>query len=146
MGIKINHYKKWHFKKVIEFLNKLNQRVPCQMYCASDAFIAMLKDSKFDKKMKSKIALWWDNKNIVAIASPDYRLGEAYIAVLDDYKDLFVEVLDYAYENLKDEKDLRLFINENDDFEISKMLEKGFIKIGNADRVFNDIKFLDYEK
>lgn len=83
---------------------------------------------EFDKTLQNAIGLWWDEGKIVAAAVYDMYFGEAKCAVLPGYEALYSAVLDYAYENLRDDSGLGIAICDDCAAEIRMAEAAGFEK------------------
>ena len=67
-----------------------------------------------DREKLHTIGLWLDGETIVGAAIYDLFHGEAFCGALDEYQHLLPEILEYAYDNLKDENGLGIAVRDND--------------------------------
>lgn len=78
----------------------------------------------YQEELSNLIGLWFDENHLVGVAIFDMYLGEASCITLPNYEYLFVEILEYAYTNIKDENGLGVAINDKNlkEAEIAKKL------------------------
>ena len=71
--------------------------------------------SFFDHTTQGNIGIWEENKEIVAMATYEDKLGSAYLITRNGFACLREEMLAYAIDNLcKDDGSIRLLINNSD--------------------------------
>jgi predicted N-acetyltransferase YhbS len=98
-----------------------------------------------DQSSLGKIGVWEDDGMIVAVATYESRLGEAFFQFHPAYKHLRQEALDYAEKSLhgtsKDgRKFLRVFVNDIDDEFVALVKARGYEKDGEESRVMCQFK------
>ena len=67
-----------------------------------------------DREKLHTIGLWLDGDCVVGTAIYDLFHGEAFCGVLDAYSELLPEILEYAWNNLKDENGLGIAVRDDD--------------------------------
>lgn len=88
--------------------------------------------SEFDFSLANNIGLWFDKDKVVGLATYDLYYGEAFCGVLENYKELFPEVLQYAVKTFKDDDGLGIAICGEDK---NILLQNGFIPNQNKETV-----------
>ena len=86
----------------------------------------MYEHPEFDRSLMGAIGLWCEGEAIVGAAIYDMYFGEAFCAALPEYEDLYPEILDYAWRELKDENGLGIAICENSAKEVEAAKAAGF--------------------
>jgi len=95
----------------------------------------------------SKIGLWEDDGNLVALAIYDCELGDGWFLVYDEYSFLKKEMLIYAKDALGKDGRFRALINDNDAYFQNIAAKLGFIATEKkeCDAVYHiDIDGIDY--
>lgn len=86
----------------------------------------MYEHPEFDKSSMNTIGLWWDNNKIVGAAIYDMYYGEAFCGALSGFEIIYPEILNYAYNHLKDESGIGIAINDDNSEEITLAQQQGF--------------------
>lgn len=124
----MKHFEMKDYDALVSFLIRLNQENRYHMNWNWARLEWMIGHPQTDLSLINSIGLWFDNKEIVACAIYDMYFGEASILALKDYEYLYPEILDYAYNNLKDDQGLGIAIYDKDEKLINYALQKGFKK------------------
>ena len=119
-------YNDEYYQKVCNFLIELNKSDNSHINWNWARFEWMREHPWFKSELIDSIGLWFDNDRIVGVAIYDMYFGEAFVGVLKEYDYLYEEVLDYAFNNLKDESGLGIAINDNNLKEIEIAKKHGF--------------------
>ena len=88
-----------------------------------------------DAASLAKIGIWEDDGRIVALATYETNVGEAYICVDDGYEYLKSEILSYAKLNLSKNDAFRALIPDDDKVLQAAVLEQGFRPTQSKERV-----------
>lgn len=110
----MKHFSIEDYDKVIQFLIELNEEDRCHSNWNWARFEWMIGHSYTNLDIIDSIGLWYEGDKIVGVAIYDMYLGEASILTLKDYEYLYPEILEYAYNNLKDENGLGIAIYDKD--------------------------------
>lgn len=121
-------YRNEDYKAVCDFLIELNKNNKLHINWSWARFEWMYAHPEFDKGSVGSIGLWWDNDRVVGAAIYDMYFGEGFCGTLDEYEYLYTDVLDYAYNNLKDEGGFGVAICDEDKAKIKLAEENGFVK------------------
>ena len=95
----------------------------------------MIEHPEFDKSLKGSIGLWRDGGRIVGAAIYDMYFGEAFCGVLPEYEDLYPEILDYAWRELKDENGLGIAACDGNEKVIAALKAAGFVPADQTETV-----------
>jgi len=91
-----------------------------------------------DKESLSKIRIWENESEIVAVAHYESRLGEAFFQIHPDYAHLKPEMLTYAEDQLVGIQDglprLHVYVNDNDYMFEQEVVRRGYEKIDHYRR------------
>lgn len=120
------NYTDQYYEAVCDFLIELNRNSKNHINWNWGRFEWMAEHPEFDKSAKNDIGLWRDGEKIVGAAIYDMFFGEAFCGVLPAYSDLYPDVLDYAYRELKDENGLGIAICDDSLSEIAAAKAQGF--------------------
>lgn len=123
------------YERVFNFLVKLNSHNNNHINWNWARFEWMYEHPMFDKSLLSRIGLWIDNKEVVGCAIYDMFLGEASVLVLPEYHYLYKEILDYAYENIKDEEGLKVAVLDEEEEEIKIVEASNYHKIEQTETI-----------
>jgi GNAT superfamily N-acetyltransferase len=93
----------------------------------------------FDETSTNRIALWQDAGRIVALATYELRLGEAFFSTSPDHAHLKPEMLAYAEDHLSASGDdgrrrLRAYVNDFDAPFEAAVLDRGYVKDPDSHR------------
>ena len=116
------------YEKVVDFLIKLNERSDDHINWNWARFEWMYEHPMFDKTLLSRIGLWLENGEVIGCAIYDMYLGEASVLVLPEYHHLYKEILDYAYENIRDDDGLKVAVSDDNEAEIRLVQESHYQK------------------
>ena len=125
------------YERVYDFLIKLNKNSDKHINWNWARFEWMYEHPMFDKKLLSRIGLWINNNKVIGCAIYDMFLGEASILVLPEYYHLYKEMLDFAYENIKDEDGLKVAVEDDNELEIKLIQESGYQKIEQDETIMS---------
>ncbi len=125
-AIQWKHYQEQDYDAVCDFLIQLNQTEKLHIHWNWARFEWMYEHPECDKTLLPSIALWKDKDSIIGAAIYDMYFGEAFCAVLPGYGSLYPEVLEYAYQNLKDVNGLGIAIRDDSALEIEAAKAVGF--------------------
>ncbi len=121
------------YEKVFDFLIKLNEKSTDHINWNWARFEWMYEHPMFDKTLMSRIGLWIDNDEVVACAIYDMFLGEGSVLVLPEHYSLYKEVLDFAYENIKDDDGFKVAVADDNELEIKLVTDDGYQKIDQTE-------------
>lgn len=91
-------------------------------------------------KMHDKIRIWEDDGNVVGVAHFELALGDCHIDIDPEYSHLKKEMVQYAENNLREEKSITIYVNEFDK-EFKEILKsKGFKNEEKHDQYMSTFK------
>ena len=145
--IELRNYREQDYNAVCNFLIALNHEKKQHINWNWARFEWMYEHPEFDKNSKEVIGLWWDDHKVVGAAIYDMYFGEGFCGVLDGYERLYPEVLNYAYEKLKDDSGIGIAICDESIDEICIAKENGFFKAEQEETIMKLSleKELEYE-
>jgi len=114
------------YDAVYAFLLKMNRENKTYINWNWARFEWMYWHRDFDKSLENSIGLWMENDEVAGVAIYDQYFGEGYVGALPAYRSLIPEILQYAYEQLKDDNGLGIAINDADEGMQSAAKEQGF--------------------
>ena len=123
-------FKKFEFSDyelLCSFLIELNKGDKVHINCNWARLEWMIGHPEFDHSLINLIGLWTKDNRVVATAIYDTYLGEASVLALKEYEYLYEELLDYAYQYLKDDNGLGIAVNDKDENLINLVKEKGYL-------------------
>ena len=120
------HYREECYDAVCDFLVELNRDSREHINWNWARFEWMYEHPECDKNHLGSIGLWLDGERVVGVAIYDMSFGEAFCGVLQEYANLYPEVLDYASRELKDENGLGVAICDGCEAERRTVLAAGF--------------------
>ena len=123
------------YDALCDFLIELNQKSRNHINWNWARFEWMYAHPEFDRNLLSSIGLWDDGKKIVGAAIYDMYFGEAFCGVLPEYDNLYPEVLEYAYHELKDDSGLGISICDEDHAKIKVAENCGFVLSGQSEQI-----------
>lgn len=124
--MKCKNYSHNDYESVCNFLIELNRENQPHIHWNWGRFEWMMEHPEFDKSLTGSIGLWMDGDKVVGAAIYDMYFGEAFVGALTKYGDLYPEILNYAYCELKDENGLKIAICDTCTDEISAATSAGF--------------------
>lgn len=103
------------FHRVRDFLVRINRRNPIRYHFEWGRWEWAFSLPFLDTANLSKIGLWQQNAEIVALATYETSLGSVYFCLDQDYPSLKSEMLSYAQQNLCSQQgELKVLINDTD--------------------------------
>lgn len=123
------------YDSICDFLVELNQKSKNHINWNWARFEWMYEHPEFDKDSLSAIGLWFDGSKIIGAAIYDMYFGEAFCGVLPEYDDLYPEILDYAYRELKDDSGLGIAICDDDFNKIKAAEDCGFVRSEQSEQI-----------
>lgn len=123
------------YDALCDFLIELNQKSRNHINWNWARFEWMYAHPEFDRNLLSSIGLWDDGEKIVGAAIYDMHFGEAFCGVLPEYDNLYPEVLEYAYHELKDDSGLGISICDEDHAKIKVAENCGFVLSGQSEQI-----------
>ena len=109
------HYKEDDYQAVCDFLIALNSCDIRHINWNWARFEWMYEHPEFDKSAVNSIGLWLDDDRVVGAAIYDMYFGEGFCGVLQGYESLYPDVLDYAYNKLRDDAGFSFAICDGDE-------------------------------
>ncbi len=134
-GCSFSNYRDEDYEAVCDFLIELNRKDRTHVNWNWARFEWMMEHPEFDGSAKYSIGLWRSNGKIVGAAIYDMYFGEAFAAALPGHQELYPEILDYAYRELKDDSGLAVAINVKNTAEIRAAERAGFTGIDQKETV-----------
>ena len=95
----------------------------------------MIEHPECDRSLLGSVGLWREGERIVGAAIYDMYFGEAFCGALPGYEALYLEILDYAWRELRDEAGLGVSICEDSAFEIAAAEAAGFVRAEQTETV-----------
>lgn len=123
------------YEALCDFLIELNKCGKEHINWNWARFEWMYEHPMFDKSLLPLIGLWMDNGRIVGCAIYDMFLGEVSLLALPQYHEVYPEILDYAYQYLKDDKGLKVAVPDEDEYEIEAVLSAGYRRIDQSETI-----------
>lgn len=124
--MEFRQYQNEDYEAVCDFLIALNEKDRMHINWNWARFEWMAEHPEFDKNAINSIGLWLDQGHVVGAAIYDMYFGEAFCGVLPEYFGLFPQLLDYAWQMLRDENGLGIAICTENQREIQAAEEAGF--------------------
>lgn len=124
--MKFKRYQNEDYEAVCDFLIALNEKDRMHINWNWARFEWMAEHPDFDKSLVSSIGLWLDKGRVVGAAIYDMYFGEAFCGVLPEYFELYPQLLDYAWQMLRDENGLGIAICTENQREIHAAEKSGF--------------------
>ncbi len=133
--MEFRHFSDADYEAVCDFLIALNRTDRTHINWNWARFEWMYEHPEFDKDAMDAIGLWLDGDRVVGAAIYDMYFGEAFCGVLPEYEELYPEVLQYAYNALKDENGLAIAICDTNTAEIDAAKKAGFAPIDQTETI-----------
>lgn len=130
------------YDAVCDFLIELNANGKSHINWNWARFEWMYEHPEFDKGLKGSIGLWLKGGKIVGAAIYDMYFGEAFCGALPEYRELYPEILDYAYKNLRDDSGLGVSVSDGSAEEIDALNKCGFSPADQTETILS----VDLEK
>ena len=131
--MKFLKYQHNYYQKVCEFLIEINKESHHHMNWNWARWEWMYEHALTRKDLLNHMGLWFDGDYLVGVALMDMYFGEAFVGVLQPYSYLYQEVLNYAFQYLKDEQGLGVTISNEATNEIEEAIKQGFDKQDKAE-------------
>ena len=119
-------YEPTDYLLVCDFLIELNQSGRTHINWNWARFEWMMYHPGFNKDEQHRIRLWLDGDHLVGLAIYDMYFGEAQCLVFPEYESLYPELLEYAWDQLKDDSGLGIAVNDIDAKHIAALKASGF--------------------
>ncbi len=134
------------YLKVREFLLRINRYDLYEVNFTWTRWEWMTTHAALDRTMLSRIGLWEDQEQLVALATYESHLGEAFLVTDPDYRYLLPEMMDYAIANLHHQHNLTLVVSDHDRIMQRIAATKGFIPTTKGDHtsIIDLDKYFDY--
>jgi ribosomal protein S18 acetylase RimI-like enzyme len=149
MTIKFRQYKNPDdYKRVDSFLVQHYQPDNADGNWLEPAWEYMHSHPYLDQSSLGKIGIWEEDGRMVAVATYESRLGEAFFQFHPAYKHLSHEMLDYAEKSLHEiskdgKKFLHVFVNDVDVEFVSLVKERGYKKDDEESRTMRQFMIPD---
>lgn len=125
-----DYFNVWRFLK---HLNEKEMNNPLFTWGRWDWFISRPSDQE---ERRSDIGIWEDQGKIVALATFEGKLNEVYLSIDNNYSFLGREIIDYCIKTFMINKELNVFVDDNN-LEFIKTLEvMGFKPTNNKEYVY----------
>lgn len=141
MAAKQKQFKKENYNDVCDFLMKHTAEDKSQINWNWARWEWMYFHPEFDQELMGAIGLWYDQEELVAIATYDMYNGESAFVVADGHVYLEDEIIAYSLQTFSDEAGLGIAVNENHLETIHKLEAAGFVQHENTENVL--VKNLD---
>lgn len=122
--MKFEYYRHENYQQVCDFLVELNREHESHINWNWARWEWMYGHIDTDKSLLPTIGLWKDEDKVVAAAIFDMYYGEAFCGALDNK--MLPEVLDFAWDKLRDEGGLGVAVNDADTATQEEMAKAGF--------------------
>ena len=141
--IEFRKYQNSDYERVCDFLIEINKYNNYHNNWNWARFEWMSEHPETQKEQLGSMGLWFDGENIVGAALIDMYFGEAFVGVLPAYDYLYKEVLEYAFNDLKDDQGLGISFHDDNKKEIEEAIRQGFYKeeAGETDLVISLDKY-----
>lgn len=123
------------YDAVCNFLIELNEKDCCHINWNWARFEWMYGHPLFDAGSRDAFGLWFSEGKVVGAAIYDMYFGEAFCGVLPEYDDLFPKVLQYAYEELRDDAGLGIAVCDGCAKEADTATALGFTRTKQTETV-----------
>ncbi|TQR45967.1 GNAT family N-acetyltransferase [Paenibacillus popilliae] len=135
MNIQCKAYHEGYYNEVCQFLIDISQEHRKHINWNWVRWEWMYFHPDFNRSLRSKIGLWFDNLDLVGLATYDYDLGEAFFATKQGYEELEDEIIEYAVNNFSDENGLGIAVNDTDAERSQRLQNKGFVKHDQCENI-----------
>ena len=127
--MKFRGFRDGDYEAVCGFLIALNRDCGAHINWNWARFEWMHEHPEFNKSEEGAIGLWWDGDRVVGAAIYDMYFGEAFCGALPGYEALYPEILDYAWQALRDENGLGIALSEADRPALDAARAAGFVPV-----------------
>ena len=121
------------YQAVCDFLIALNRPDHAHINWNWARFEWMFGHPEFDRTSLDAIGLWWESGLVVGAAIYDMYFGEAFCGALPKYAALYPEILDYAWEALRDRQGLGIALSPADAPALDAARAAGFAPAGQRE-------------
>lgn len=135
MNIQFITYHDGYYNEVCQFLIDISQEHRKHINWNWARWEWMYFHPDFDRSLRSKIGLWFDDLELVGLATYDHDLGEAFFATKQGYDELEDEIVEYAVNNFSDENGLGVALNDTDAERSQRLQNKGFVKHDQCENI-----------
>ena len=123
------------YRKVRDFLIQINSEKICNPRMSWEAWEWAVTHGGRDQNNLDKIGLWENNGKLVALATYECPLGEAFLIVDEAYSYLKSELVTYAKKALHNNGKLKLLISDIDSELQRAAIKQGFRPTQQCDRI-----------
>ena len=134
-SVKYRRYSPSDYEAVCDFLIALSRGDNSHINWNWARFEWMMEHPEFDRASSSHIGLWWDREKVVGAAIYDMYFGEAFCGVLPEYGELYPLILDYAWQELRDDSGLGIAISAESHGETEAAKARGFVPTEQCETV-----------
>lgn len=131
------NYREEDYDALCDFFIRINEADKKHINWNWARFEWMYEHPEFDKSAMDAIGLWWDKNKIVGAAIYDMYFGEAFCGVDPEYMGNYAEVLNYAYDHLKDDSGLGIAIRDDDTEKIQIAEKCGFHRVEQKETIMS---------
>ena len=107
------YFKEENYQAVCDFLIALNQQDKAHINWNWARWEWMYQHPYFQRALQNTIGLGWDDDRVVGAAIYDLYHGEAFCGALKGFAYMLPEILEYAYNNLKDDNGLGIAVHDD---------------------------------
>ncbi|MBQ9457370.1 MAG: GNAT family N-acetyltransferase [Bacilli bacterium] len=133
--VRFEHYQRAYYQMVCDFFVTLNRESPFHDNWNWARFEWMHEHPLTNQELLPKMGLWLEGERVIGAALIDMFLGEAFVGVLPKHKEIYPEILDYAFGHLKDDQGLGVAFHDGDAEGIQTALKKGFFLTDGGETV-----------
>ena len=108
------YFKEENYQSVCDFLIALNQQDKAHINWNWARWEWMYQHPYFERALQNTIGLWWYDDRVVGAAIYDMYHGEAFCGALKGFEYILPEILEYAYNNLKDDNGLGIAVHDGE--------------------------------
>ena len=133
--VRFVYYQTRYYQQVCDFLIEINREGHHHDNWNWARFEWMHEHDLTKKELLGSMGLWFDDDHLVGAALFDMFLGEAFVGVLSSHRDLYPELLEYAFRRLKDGRGLGIAFCDEAQEEIQEAIRQGFAKTDGGETV-----------
>ena len=133
--IRFENYQHHYYQQVCDFLIEINAKSSYHNNWNWARFEWMHEHPLTKKELLKYMGLWFDDDHLVGAALIDMFFGEAFVGVLPEYQQLYPEILECAFDHLKDDEGLGIAFHDDNAQEISEAIKQGFSKADGEETV-----------
>lgn len=135
MEVKFKTYEEGDYQLVYDFFLELNQKDKVHINWNWARWEWMYFHQDFNISLIHSIGLWMVDGRVVGAAVYDQYFGEAFCGTLHGCEELLPDIIEYAFENLKDENGLGIAVNDEDNPVKLLLSKQGFTKVEQEENV-----------